>query len=1081
MRRLCLRFTTGLFLVFSFLNLVAQNGGSLTVEGKVSVQEGNASGASIRMTQDGKVMESHSVARDGRYKLDFDYNHKYELIFQKQNCFSQKIVVDTEVPKTVVQSNSTFPSFPVNINLFAEIPEIDKSFSEKTILKIYYSSNVGNFVSDLYFNDAQIKNLIDQAMLQSKKLDKEASYLSKLTRAEKAELRREYNQLLEQAGNEYSNEQFLAALDGYKAATKILPDEQFPKDRIAEINDLLGLMMVASELDKALNERFNALVKEADVKFDQKKYNDARNTYHRALSIKPGDSFALGQVDKIAEILKQEQVDAQYNELIVKADNSFKQVLYNEAKKDYEAALEIKPDERYPKSKIAEINRIFADQAKEISNQKNYKQAMFKAGGFFVRQFYDDAMASYQNALKFKPGDPEATAKIAEIQGIMKELSDQIQYEEIIKSADKAYKKKQYSEALEEYKKASALNSEEKYPKKRIDQINEILNQQRNFADLVYEADNQFIAGNYESSKSLYQKALELQATDKHAQNRITEIDGILAAKGKDKEYNALIAQADDYFDANDFDNAKGKYNDALRVKPKEQYPKDKVAEINSILQQIAKTNRNYEQAISKADVLYNQKNYINAKDAYTDAGKIKPNETYPPEMIAKLDDLIAEQERLLAEQRAAEQAKLAAEAEAEKARLAAAAEAERLRLAELAAAEAARVAAIQAEKDKKYNDAIARADGLFNNNDYQNARDEYKTASKVKPEETYPKNKISEIDQMLLDLKLAKQEQETLDKNYADLIQQADNYFNSSSYPEAREKYNGALALKSAETYPKDKIAEIDEILDQQKIDDKYRLMLVAADGFFKTENYSEAKMGYEEALRVKADEQYPKNQIAKIEEILQKEEERILAEQQAAEDLQQRTEEIALINKEIEAKESEGEAELTSLYSDYIQKADEFFEQKHYNESRAWYFQAMDVKPDEPYPPQRIEEIKKLVGSLLLSQRDRDYQKFIDLGDSTFRVNELAVARGWYNNALSIKGNETYPKNQINEIQKRIAERMDRRQIDEHLNKASTAYDAEQYNVARFWYKKALELRPNDEEIKKRLDEIGAVLLVQ
>jgi len=1070
MRRLCLRFTTGLFLVFSFIYVVAQNGSSLTVEGKVSVQEGNASGAGIRMIQDGKLMDSQSVARDGRYELAFEYNHKYELIFHKQNCFSQKIVVDTEVPNAVVQSNTTFPSFPVDINLFAEIPEIDKSFSEKTVLKIYYSSNVGNFISDLYYNDAQIKKLIDQAMLQSKKLDKEASYLSKLTRAEKAELRREYNQLLEQAGNEYSNEQFLAAMDGYKAAAKILPDEQFPKDRIAEINDLLGLLMVASELDKALNERFDALVKEADLKFDQKKYNDARNTYHRALSIKPGDSYALGQVDKIAEILKQEQVDSQYNELIVKADNSFKQVLYNEAKKNYEAALEIKPDERYPKSKIAEINRIFADQAKEIRNQKNYKQAMFKAGGFFVRQFYDDALASYQNALKFKPGDPEATAKIAEIQGIMKELSDQIQYEEILKSADKAYKKKQYPEALEEYKKASALKSEEKYPKKRIDQINEILNLQRNFADLVYEADNQFIAGNYESSKSLYQKALELQATDKHAQNRITEIDGILAAKGKDKEYNALIAQADDYFDANDFDNAKGKYNDALRVKPKEQYPKEKVAEINSILQQIAKTNRNYEQAISKADGLFNQKNYIKAKDAYADAGKIKPNETYPPEMLAKLDDLIAEQERLLAEEKAAEQAKLAAEAEAE-----------RLRLAELAAAEAARVAALQAEKDKKYAGAIARADGLFNNNAYEDARNEYKTASKVKPEETYPKNKIAEIDQLLLDLRLAKQEQQTLDKNYADLIQQADNYFKSSSYSEAREKYSGALALKSTETYPKDKISEIDEILEQQKVDDRYKLMLVAADGFFKTENYTEAKTGYEEALGVKPDEQYPKNQIAKIEEILQKEEERILAEQKAAEELQQRTDEIALITEEIKAKESEGEAELTSLYNDYIQKADGFFDQKHYNESRAWYFQAMDVKPDEPYPPQRIEEIKKLVGSLLLSQRDRDYQKFIDLGDSTFRANELAVARGWYNNALSIKGNETYPKNQISEIQKRIAERMDRRQIDEHLNKASTAYDAEQYNVARFWYKKALELRPNDEEIKKRLEETGSALLAR
>jgi len=684
MSRLFLRVVTVFFLVFSFINVVAQNSGSLAVEGKVSVQGGKAEGAVIRISKDGKRIDNVGVPKDGRYKLELEYSHKFELIFEKQNYFSQKIVVETIVPTTVQQSNMKFPSFPVDINLFTEIPDIDKSFSEKTVLKIYYSQSVGNFVSDLYYNDAQIENLIEQAMFQSKEVDKEASYLSKLTRAEKAELRREYNQLLEEAGNEYSKEEFLSALDGYKAASKILPQEQFPKDRIAEINDLLGIIMAASELDKALNERFEALVKQADEIFEQKKYSEARNIYHRALSIRPNDLYAIGQVEKIAEILNQQQIDAQYKELITKADNSFNQVLYNEAKKDYEAALQIKPDESYPKSKVAEINRIFAKQSKEIRNQKNYKQAMFKAGGYFVRQFYDDAMASYENALKFKPGDPEATAKIAEIKEIMQGLSNQIQYEELIKSGNKFYKKKQYPEALEDYKKALALMPDEKYPGKRIDQINEILNLQRNFSDLVYEADQQFIAQSYESSKSLYQKALELKAVDKHSQDRIHEIDGILASKGKDKEYNTLIAQADDYFDANDYDNAKGKYTDALRVKPKEKYPGDRIDEINSILQQIAKTNRSYDQAIAKADGLFEQKNYQKAREMYTDAGTLKPNETYPLEMIAKMDDLIAEQEQLLAEQRAAEQARLAAEAEAEK-----------LRLAEIAAAEAAIALAI--------------------------------------------------------------------------------------------------------------------------------------------------------------------------------------------------------------------------------------------------------------------------------------------------------------------------------------------------------------------------------------------------
>ena len=97
--------------------------------------------------------------------------------------------------------------------------------------------------------------------------------------------------------------------------------------------------------------------------------------------------------------------------------------------------------------------------------------------------------------------------------------------------------------------------------------------------------------------------------------------------------------------------------------------------------------------------------------------------------------------------------------------------------------------------------------------------------------------------------------------------------------------------------------------------------------------------------------------------------------------------------------------DAELSDLYDDYITQADDSFDRKMYNVSRAWYYRAWNVKPEENYPQQRIGEINRLVNGMLLNQRDRDYQKFVNLGDSTFRENQLAVARGWYNQALNMK----------------------------------------------------------------------------
>jgi tetratricopeptide (TPR) repeat protein len=1614
----------GLLLSLFPATVMAQRSNGIAVEGKITVQQGLVEGAIIQMFIDGRRMDNYGVGTDGQYKVELTYNHKFELIFTLKGNFSQKIAVDASVPKEVLQTDPRFPPFPLNINLFTEIPGIDKSFVDNTILKIYYNKNVDNFVSELYYNDAQIAKLIEQAKLQGQQIGKVSDYLSKLTRAELAELRKEYNSLLSQADKQYSGEQFLAALDGYKAASKVFPNEQFPKDRIAEINDLLGLMMVAAELDKALADRFDLLIKEADQLMMQKNYTDARNSYNRALSIKPNDNYTNQQVNLINDLLKKQMADEQYNIIIAQADNSFKQLLYNEALKSYQEALSVKPNESYPKNKLKEINEILASETKNAEKQESYKQAMQQGEIMFQKQFYEKALASFDNALSLKPGDEPATRKIEEVKGIMNRLADKLMYDKLIASADKSYKKDLLKEALPDYVSAAAIIPDDKYATQRIEEINQKLQLAGNFTDLIAKADNEFNTKNYNEAKSLYQEALKIRSTDKYSLDRVREIDVLLAAQGVEEKYNTAITQADGLFNTSDYENAKGKYNEAASIKPKEKYPKDKILEINNILSQITKNNQTYQQTVAKADGLFNQKSYEKAKEAFVEAGRIKPEETYPAEMIVKIDGLIAEQTRLAGETAAAEaarlaaiqaekdknyseaitkadnlfneknyqnarneyrtaqtvkpeetypqqriteigtlmaqlsaaqkvyedavakgdrefkaekfdaaklayndaqkakpeetypgeqiakidstvetRARLAAEAEAEKVRLAqeasaaeatrlaaiqaekdknyneaitkadnffnernyesarneyrtaqtvkpgetypqqriteigtlmaqlsaaqkayedavakgdrefkaekfdaaklayndaqkakpeesypgeqiakidstvetrvrlaaeaeaerirlaeeaaateaarlasiqaeknknyneaitkadnffngrnyesarneyrtaqtvkpgetypqqriteigtlmaqlsaaqkayedavakgdrefkaekfdaaklayndaqkakpeesypgeqiakidstvetrvrlaAEAEAERIRLAEEAAAteaarlasiqaeknknyneaitkadnffngrnyesarneyrtaqtvkpgetypqqriteigtlmaqlsaaqkayedavakgdrefkaekfdaaklayndaqkakpdetypgeqiakidstvetrvrlaaeaeaekvrlaqeasaaEATRLAAIQAEKNKNYNEAIAKADNLFNEKQYENARNEYRTALTAKPQETYPQQKIDEIGKTLAALEQSKKQQELLDRNYANAIQQADRFFVSKTYDQSKGKYNEALTLKPEESYPKDRIAEITRILEQQVTDEKYRVIIVAADGFFKTEKYLQAKTEYEKALTVKAEEQYPKNQITKIDDILQKEQQRILAEKKSAEDIQRRSEEIAKLNRDIEARGVASDAELKNIYDQYIRQADESFGTKMYVVSRGWYYKAWDVKPEENYPKQRIDEINRLLKGLLSSQLDRDYQRFVDLADSTFRDNQYAVSRGWYNRALGVKATEQYPKDQIKEIENKIAERMagqSGQQFETDVQKAAAAFEAKNYNVSRFWYKRALELRPDDVDTKNRLKEIDEVL---
>ncbi|NLB26005.1 MAG: hypothetical protein GX820_04850, partial [Bacteroidales bacterium] len=474
--------------IFSF----GQRSNGLTIVGTVTVQEGTVDNAVIQMFRDGHRLDNYGIGASGQYKIELNYNHEFTLIFFSSGNFPQKIVVNTKVSSDVLQRNPLFPPFTVNINLFTEIEGIDRTFSENTVLKIYYSESVDNFISDLYYNDAQIKHLIDQAILQSKLIDKESNYLAMLTKAELAELKKEYDQLIKEAEAEYKNEQFLNALDGYQAASQIFPKEQYPRDRIAEINDLLGMLMVANEREKALAERLETLIQQGDGHFDQKEYEEAKNSYQRALSVSPGHTHATRRIEEINKILKQLIIDREYDNLITSADNAFKEVLYVEAGKVYRQALQLKPDESWPKQRIDEIEKIMQQQTADAEKQKNYEESIFQAELMFQKQFYDRAISFYENALIYKPEDSLATTKIAEIKELMAELANKTLYDKLIATANRAYDRKRYDEALEPYKQASGIFPEEEWPRKQIENINTILNAEKSFNELIGRADIAF-------------------------------------------------------------------------------------------------------------------------------------------------------------------------------------------------------------------------------------------------------------------------------------------------------------------------------------------------------------------------------------------------------------------------------------------------------------------------------------------------------------------------------------------------------------------------------------------------------------
>ena len=482
------------------------------------------------------------------------------------------------------------------------------------------------------------------------------------------------------------------------------------------------------------------------------------------------------------EAQQQLETDNKYKAAIAKADKSFSGADYTSAKTGYNEALAIKSQEAYPKQKIAEIDKLLANTAQKEIDEK-YKAAIAKADKSFSGADYPSAKTGYNEALAIKAQEAYPKQKIIEIDKLLANANAQKEVEEKYKTAiakgDKAFSGADYSSAKAGYNEALSIKSQEAYPKQKIAEIDKLLN------DLA-------------SKKS----SAEL-----------------------DQKYNTAIAKADKAFLSKDYLTAKSSYTEALGVKPSEAYPKSKLGEIDKLMTNVntqKDVDGKYKIAIATGDKFFSEKNYTSAQTSYMDASSIKPNEQYPKQKLLEIDKLLASLE-------------------------------------------------VVNQKELRYKELIEKADKQFVAKDYFNSKNTYSQALVIK-QDVYPKQKIEEIDKILKDQQ-SEAAIKQLEKNYQDAIVKGDAAFKQKIYANAKTAYKDALTYKPDEKYPQSKLDEIARIekdnvstLAANDVQAKYNQCIERADKSFTIKDYVNAKSGYTEALTYKPNEKYPKQRLAQI-----------------------------------------------------------------------------------------------------------------------------------------------------------------------------------------------------------------------
>lgn len=250
----------------------------------------------------------------------------------------------------------------------------------------------------------------------------------------------------------------------------------------------------------------------------------------------------------------------------------------------------------------------------------------------------------------------------------------------------------------------------------------------------------------------------------------------------------------------------------------------------------------------------------------------------------------------------------------------------------------------------------------------------------------------------------------------------------------------------------------------DQQKAEAdrtiRYTQLIAEADRFYNAQSYQEAIQNYRQALEVKPGEGYPRERIVKAEQALVQ---------------QQQQQAFAAEKERLAARQK---AELLIRYNQIIEKADAGVKAEQYTVARTLFQEADQLNTGETYPQEQIKAIDNILNSTKYQQKLAEFKKQKETAEKEIATKNYASAKFYFQQAMGVLPIEN------EEIGKRIEE-IDRlilaeqtalieKQYKEQIEKADKAWNEKAYAVARFYYQKALEVKPKDDYASKQLAEV-------
>ena len=697
-----------------------------------------------------------------------------------------------------------------------------------------------------------------------------------------------------------------------------------------------------------------------------------------------------------------------------------------------------------------------------------YQLIIQKADQLFLDKKYELCLVELEKAQKMRPQEQTIKDRINKVKGLIADRQRKLpEYQKYLASGDVYFNAGDYLNAKASYQMAIDIMPDEPQAKDKLKKTMDLLRAQK-AQNILYDvavasADKLFQAKEYDKARVEYENASRMLSSEKYPKDRINEIIKIqVDLQMKEDGYARAIANGDRLYVSLKYRQALPEYENASKLKPEESYPKEKIARLKVILDSLQAIDDEYIKAIASGDQLFSAKSFTDSRKSYVQASKLKPDQIYPKNRIMEIDRILASSKQL--EDEFQHHVALADSFYIGKQYIKARDHyyiASTLKPGdpypkEMLTKTSGYLNAQETaskERDEQYLNLIAEADKLFASQSYPEAKTEFIKASVLKPEESYPLQKINEIDGIIASIEQMK----SLESQYSALILKADQLLAEKSYEQAKAAYLNSSGLKPAESYPRIKVSEVDGILaelaKQKALDERYQNLITMADKLLMEQSLENAKTTYQQALTLKPEQEYPAGKIKEIDIALQ-----LLADQKA----------------------------LDERYSGLIEIADQHFQSGAYAEARQKYLEASQSKPAEQYPHVKVEEIDSITNAIARQQiLDRQFTEVFTNGEKQFAAKAYHDARNSFLAAAAIRHNDEKVKARLLQTETALQEIADRKARDEqynlHIADAEKLLNEKMYVQAKDAFLNASTIKPAEEYPKSKVKEIDIILAEQ